>query len=115
MNRRSKGEIDIEGATGMTSGEVQFTNSIIVWGSIAAVVLTIELLAWRDIIPVNTLTWTIRQLSVRSFLVYPALMALLLVFALHIRRPKAGTKNQPEGENRETEKGGAGIDNELHG
>ena len=78
-----------------------FHASLLVWGSLALLVLGAELLAWRDVTPWNTLTWTIRQLSVRSFLVYPGLMALLLIFALHIRRPRAGTKDQPEGHNRE--------------
>jgi hypothetical protein len=75
-----------------------FHASLLVWGSLAVLVLGAELVALSDRVVWNSLSWTLWQLMARSFVVLPLLLSLLLVFALHIgrRHPK---RDDPEGRN----------------
>lgn len=74
-----------------------FHASLIAWGIVALIVLTVELLGWRDVVPWNTLTWTIRQTFAHyGQWAYLLFFGLLSVFAAHIVYRKS-KKNEPEG------------------
>ena len=72
------------------------TNSFIVWGLVALLVLIVELLAWRTNVPWNTLTWTIRQTFAHfGQLAYLLFVGLIAVFVAHIVYRKS-KKDEPE-------------------
>ena len=72
------------------------TNSFIVWGLVALLVLIVELLAWRTDVPWNTLTWTIRQTFAHfGQLAYLLFIGLIAVFVAHIVYRKS-KKDEPE-------------------
>jgi hypothetical protein len=71
--------------------------SFLVWGLAALLILVLELLAWRDVVPWNTLTWTIRQTFAHfGQLAYLLFIGLIAIFTAHIlyRRSK---RDEPEG------------------
>ena len=62
-----------------------FAWSLLVWGVLAAIVLAVELLAWRTDVPWSTLTWTIQQCFARfGQLAYLLFIGLIAVFVAHI-------------------------------
>ena len=76
-----------------------FHRSLLVWGLVALLVLVVELLAWSDRVPWNSLTWTIRQTFAHyGQAAYLPFFGLLAVFAAHIVYRKS-KKDQPEGKN----------------
>jgi hypothetical protein len=76
-----------------------FHASLLVWGSFIVLGVTLELLAWRDAVPWNTLTWTIGQLFARSAWSMLIFVGLLAAFAAHILFRKKSKLDDPEGRN----------------
>ena len=83
-----------------------FQISLCVWGIWALLFVTLETLALCDLVPWNTLSWTVWQLQARSgffsITIAGGLFVLLLHFILPGRWPGRGTeypkKDEPEGE-----------------
>ena len=74
-----------------------FHVSLLVWfGLFATIGVCLELLAWADAVPWNTLTWTIRQTFAHYGQgAYLGFFGLLAVFMAHIVYKRA-KKDEPE-------------------
>ena len=60
-----------------------FQWSLLIWGTWGALFLGAELAAWRDLVPWNTLSWTIWQIMARSVVLALAIVGGMFVLLLH--------------------------------
>jgi hypothetical protein len=60
-----------------------FQWSLCIWCTWGLLFLVAELLAWRDLVPWNTLSWTVWQISARNVLFAMVTAGSLFVLLLH--------------------------------